>query len=61
VNVTADVVFAAFGITAPELHYDDYAGIDVKGKIVLLFVRFPMPASLSTSGTFFPIPEPLTT
>ena len=28
------VVFAGFGITAPELGYDDYAGIDAKGKIV---------------------------
>ena len=41
VDVTAPVVFAGFGITAPELHYDDYAGIDVKGKIVLLFDHEP--------------------
>ncbi|MCX6634179.1 MAG: M20/M25/M40 family metallo-hydrolase [Acidobacteria bacterium] len=33
----AAVVFAGFGITAPELGYDDYAGIDVRGKIVLVF------------------------
>src|ERR1051325_726923 len=37
VDVTADVVFAGYGITAPELHYDDYHGIDAKGKIVLIF------------------------
>jgi aminopeptidase YwaD len=30
-----DVVFAGYGITAPELGYDDYAGLDVKGKVVL--------------------------
>src|SRR5438876_114998 len=30
------VVFAGFGITAPELHYDDYQGIDAKDKIVLV-------------------------
>ncbi len=30
-----DVVFAGFGITAPDLAYDDYAGLDVKGKVVL--------------------------
>jgi hypothetical protein len=41
VDVTGEVVFAGFGITAPELHYDDYAGIDVKGKIVLLFDHEP--------------------
>ena len=33
--VDADVVFAGFGITAPDLGYDDYAGLDVKGKAVL--------------------------
>jgi hypothetical protein len=37
VDITAPVVFAGFGITAPELHYDDYQGIDVHGKIVLIF------------------------
>jgi hypothetical protein len=30
------VVFAGYGITAPEYHYDDYSGVDVKGKIVLV-------------------------
>ncbi|MFA6351231.1 MAG: hypothetical protein WCW86_02775, partial [Bacteroidales bacterium] len=35
-TLTAEVVFAGFGITAPELGYDDYAGIDVRGKIVLI-------------------------
>ena len=40
-DVTADVVFAGFGITAPELGYDDYAGLDANGKIVLLFDHEP--------------------
>jgi len=35
-EVTADVVFVGYGVTAPELSYDDYKGIDVKGKIVLM-------------------------
>ncbi len=35
------VVFAGFGITAPELHYDDYAGLDARGKIVLVFNHEP--------------------
>jgi len=35
------VVFAGFGITAPELGYDDYAGLDVKGRIVLVFSHEP--------------------
>jgi hypothetical protein len=41
IDITADVVFAGFGITAPELGYDDYKGVDVKGKIVLLFDHEP--------------------
>ncbi len=35
------VVFAGFGITAPELHYDDYSGLDARGKIVLVFNHEP--------------------
>jgi hypothetical protein len=38
------IVFAGFGITAPELNYDDYAGIDAKGKIVLVFNHEPQEA-----------------
>jgi hypothetical protein len=35
-EVEAEVVFAGYGITAPEYDYDDYAGIDAKGKIVIV-------------------------
>jgi hypothetical protein len=35
-EITADVIFVGYGVTAPELNYDDYKGIDVKGKIVLM-------------------------
>src|ERR1051326_3664550 len=34
--VNAPLVFVGYGITAPESHYDDYHGIDAKGKIVLI-------------------------
>jgi Zn-dependent M28 family amino/carboxypeptidase len=40
-NIAGPVVFAGFGITAPEYHYDDYAGMDVKGKIVLILRHEP--------------------
>jgi hypothetical protein len=40
-TIQGDIVFAGFGISAPELGYDDYAGIDVKGKIVLIFDHEP--------------------
>src|SRR5256886_12807156 len=35
------VVFAGFGITAPELHYDDYQSVDATGKIVVVFRHQP--------------------
>jgi Peptidase family M28/PA domain len=41
ITVKAAVVFAGYGITAPEFHYDDYAGLDAKGKIVLVFDHEP--------------------
>ena len=41
INLTAPVVFAGFGITAPELGYDDYKGLDATGKIVLVFDHEP--------------------
>ncbi len=41
VSVSAPVVFAGYGITAPEFAYDDYANLDVKGKIVLVFDHEP--------------------
>ena len=41
VEVSGDIVFAGFGITAPELNYDDYKNLDVTGKIVLIFDHEP--------------------
>jgi hypothetical protein len=35
------VVYVGFGLTAPELKHDDYAGVDVKGKIVAYFPGAP--------------------
>ena len=37
----APLVFVGFGISAPELGWDDYAGLDVKGKIVVLLPNDP--------------------
>jgi hypothetical protein len=36
-SVSAPVVFAGFGLTLPDRGWDDYAGLDVAGKIVLVF------------------------
>jgi Zn-dependent M28 family amino/carboxypeptidase len=37
----ADAVFVGHGITAPEYQWDDYQGIDVRGKIVVMFTNEP--------------------
>ncbi len=39
--IEGGVVFAGYGITAPEYNYDDYAGLDVKGKVVLILRHEP--------------------
>lgn len=41
VQVTAPAVFVGFGIVAPEYQWNDYAGVDVKGKIVVALVNDP--------------------
>ncbi len=40
-EIEAEVVFVGYGITAPEYDYDDYAGLEVTGKIVLLMRHEP--------------------
>lgn len=37
----AEAIFVGHGITAPEFDWDDYKGVDVKGKIVVLFTNEP--------------------
>ncbi len=49
VVIQAPVVFAGYGITAPEYGYDDYSALDAKGKVVLIFDHEPQednPASV---------------
>ena len=40
-KVSGSLVFVGYGITAPELKYDDYAGVDVAGKVVVMIRRVP--------------------
>jgi hypothetical protein len=40
-TVSAPVVFAGFGLSLPDRGWDDYAGLDVAGKIVLVFKDAP--------------------
>ena len=37
----APLVFAGYGVTAPAWNWDDYAGLDVKGKIVVVLINDP--------------------
>ena len=36
-----EVVFAGYGVVAPERNWNDYAGLNVKGKIVMVMVNDP--------------------
>jgi hypothetical protein len=40
-KMNAGLVFVGYGITAKELKYDDYAGVDVEGKVVVMMRRLP--------------------
>jgi Zn-dependent M28 family amino/carboxypeptidase len=48
-EVSAPVVFAGYGATADEFHYDDYAGLDVKDKIVVV-LRYEPSGFAAKSG-----------
>ena len=41
-TITAEVVYVGYGITAPELSFDEYKGVDTKGKIVLMEPEVPI-------------------
>ena len=40
-DIDAPIVFVGYGIDAPEYNWDDFAGVDVKGKILLVIVNQP--------------------
>ncbi len=53
VNVrNSDVVFVGYGINAPERHWNDYAGINVKGKTVIVLVNDPDWQTMTLDGPF---------
>ncbi len=49
IDIDAPIVFVGYGIDAPEYHWNDYKGVDVKGKVVLVIVNEPP----STDPKFF--------
>ncbi len=40
-DVDANIVYVGYGIEAPEYNWDDYKGVDVKGKVLLMLVNEP--------------------
>jgi Zn-dependent M28 family amino/carboxypeptidase len=48
--IDCPVVFVGYGVVAPEFNWNDYAGIDVKGKVVLALVNDPPSADPKVFG-----------
>ena len=40
------MVFVGYGVVAPEYHWDDFKGVDVKGKLIVVLINDP------------PVPDP---
>jgi len=40
-DIEADIVYVGYGIEAPEYNWDDYKGVDVRGKVLLMLVNEP--------------------
>lgn len=51
VPINGDIVFVGYGVTAPEANWDDYKGLDVRGKILLMMVNDP-PATATEPNLF---------
>jgi len=54
VKVTnAPLVFVGYGVVAPEYHWNDYAGVDVKGKTVVILINDPGNEDQTPDPAFF--------
>ncbi|WP_266206052.1 M28 family peptidase [Pontibacter kalidii] len=53
VSLQAPLVFAGFGISAPDMNYDDYANIDARGKVVVIVRGTPegFPSTVASYST----------
>jgi Zn-dependent M28 family amino/carboxypeptidase len=49
-SVAAPLVFVGYGLTVPEMNYDDLAGLDLKGKVAVILAGSPaeIPGALSS-------------
>lgn len=48
----SEMVFVGYGIHAPERGWDDYAGVDVKGKTVVILINDPDWQTMTRDGPF---------
>src|SRR6202011_1386299 len=39
--VDADLIFVGYGVQAPEFQWDDFKGVDVKGKVIVVLINDP--------------------
>jgi len=51
VPINTDIIFVGYGIQAPEFNWDDYKGLDVRGRIVMMMVNDP-PATTAEPNLF---------
>jgi len=51
IPINGEIVFAGYGVSAPENNWDDFKGLDVRGKILLMMVNDP-PATPSEPNLF---------
>jgi hypothetical protein len=45
ISIDAPLVFVGYGAVAPEEKWDDYKGVDMKGKILVMMVNDPQPTA----------------
>jgi hypothetical protein len=53
-TISGEMVYVGFGITAPELGYDDYKNLDVKGKILIMETGIPYTKNDSVQKSWTP-------
>src|SRR5262245_59788934 len=51
IPINSDIIFAGYGVSAPENNWDDFKGLDLRGKVLMIMVNDP-PATPSEPNLF---------
>src|SRR5215468_148353 len=51
IPINSDIIFVGYGVNAPENNWDDYKGLDVRGKVLMIMVNDP-PATAAEPNLF---------